>query len=334
MFLFVALALIYFKTSRFFLLPLLAAVTAVGYLVRPASIFLAAIAAALIALDFWRHRLEAGRIAKNVACAVFLCVGMAAFPFQLYLTSGIVTLGQLNGISKIMFALFLAEPQDVAAMRTEEQRADLAKFFTLKSQAIEEIEERNGLKRIGKRWKDLDLVSRYFTSVNFFGWRTFQGKICGERQKFSSPQERYSYYVDFASQILSRHKLDYARVVKASFFSAFRKNKIYVTSQLIYTVERNLLSPPPRKRTLNLIYPAIVALIIAALWKGIPAFRAPIVTLAAMHFLAVLSAAIGHAILRRYLIVTEWCVVLATALAVVSLIAAFCSRIMPGVNDA
>ncbi|GHV03044.1 hypothetical protein AGMMS50229_01010 [Campylobacterota bacterium] len=321
-----ACLLIYIKTRCFSLLPIISALAVAGFLVRPAGIFLIAVASLLIAFDLWKKR----SLLKSTILAICLIVGAAAFPIQLYMTTGIVTLGQLN-MTKLMFALFLAEPSDIDRMPTSEMKADLTRFFELKPSAINAMngstnkyansplapqafrEDWNG-------WENLPLVPRYIYSVNQFGWAVFQNTIYADRFKTRSPQETYRYYQGIADAILSAHQFELAQLRAANFLSGFSAyGYIGFGASPINTIARRLHLPA------ILIYPAIFALILIALWRGARVFALPITALVGTHLLAIAALSIGHCVMTRYSVVSEWMITLAVMLSFASLIQAYYS---------
>ncbi|MDR0747080.1 MAG: hypothetical protein LBE89_04220 [Helicobacteraceae bacterium] len=312
---FVAAMLLWLKRRYFWLLPALCLVAIAGFLIRPALIFLAPISALAVAIELWRNRRDLTRAAKSLVCGLLLCVGMLAFPFQLYLQSGEVTLGGLSGVSKLMFALFIAEPGDTALMQTDEQKAALEKFFELKPESNAESER--ALMNHSNELNHSSLALRYVSSVNLYGHALFNRQIMGDSNL--SPIDLYRFDMAVAKPIINAHFGRYLEIIAANFASAFGGSADYFTSPILRGFDKILHIPTI---VIRLIFPLCFALIAFALWRGRRDLRLPTAALALIHLLHVLGVAIGHAALSRYVLLTEWSLVLSAIMAAFSLIAA------------
>lgn len=307
---FVALFIFYSKYKKNYLLFLLCCFSIFACLIKPGMFFLPLIAGCILLYEILRFiRGKSFKKALTTFCiGVFLIFGTLFWPILLYVHSGFFVSSQLSSITKNMFAVYLLEEGDEQLFTDPKQRAFVAALIAHKPEADAEIDE---LVYKEKKRSEYSQAHIYMHSVNFYGHRYFY-KICRENgyDKLSSiDHARLSN--EISTPIIKKHFRAYLKTVGRSFISAFGIYKDLPAS-IFWRLDMGNYALPLSIGTYLFLFCAILF--------GINNLQYLLVLLTSLHIASVLFMSIGHAVLGRYLTITEWSFILALEVGMYSLI--------------
>lgn len=307
---FVAISIIYTKYKKNYLLFLLCCCAIFACLIKPGMFFLPLIAGCILFYDLLRFlRGKNFKKALSTFCiGVFLIFGTLFWPILLYAHSGVFVSSQLSSITKNMFAVYLLEPGDEHLFADAKQKAFVTALIAHKPEADAEIDKRDYKDKGRGKYSQAHI---YLHSVNYYGYRYFY-KICRENgyDKLSSiDHARLSK--EISTPIIKHHFCAYMKTVGRSFISAFGTYKDLPASVFWRLGAGDY--------ALSLSIGAYLFLFCAILF-GIKNLQDLLVLLTFLHIASVLFMSIGHAVLDRYLAITEWSFILALEVGMYSLI--------------
>jgi hypothetical protein len=255
----------------------------IGYLIRPALIFLSPIAAGMLAYKLLALRAEAGRHLKIFVISA-VCLGASVlYPLQLYRTEKIVTAGFLSYLTKISRALYVSQKNDAGDITDPAAREVFLNFHESKEECEQKLSQlRPNLDQTGMGTYRMERLDQYA----FFCYPDAV-RLAKRSPGYTPAQYRFSMTI--AEPILAKHKTEVVQLITRSFLSAFGLIKGYNPS-----------------RFGRWFYPVFVLFAGLALWKGGREYRPVIVFLPSIHVLHMLAVAYGHFIIDRYASVTEW----------------------------
>lgn len=306
--LFIAIGLFFLKTQRLLILLLLCLCAAFAILIKPGMAFLPFIAGVIVLIKFIRFMLQ-DEIRKAI-CTFFigcsLCIATLLWPILLYIEGGFFVSSQLSGISKMMFAIYLLHPEDEKIFSETEYKKIVADLVAQKPDVDRSLDKffPNGREYYSK-------INIYVNSVNQYGWRFF-GDVCRANGVDITNYRLNKLAKDIADPIIKAHFTEYLKTVGRSFLSAFGAYPDYrVSMPQRYGVGQFSLY----------ISLGCWLIILSSLFFGDKSMRWPTAFTASIHPLLVLVHSIGHAILDRYLEITEWSFLLAFFMALYALFA-------------
>lgn len=274
-----------------------------GFLVKPVLIFMPGIAGLIIFYCIIKHRKKIKYVTILFFLGCALTAATAYFPFMLYIQSGNITVGQLSGLTQMMHALFLAEPDD----------AKLVKDDTARAIFIRAMEKAEGIKT-ESYFRDKEshpLTVAYHSCANVYGYQVFPAayrdfltvKPYFLRNSFPIAQE-------IAKPILQKHRWENFKLAASSFIGAFGAYEEVSTSPLLERLNKYSTS--------RFIFPLLFMLALMALFIGREGLKLPILLFMAMHILHIAASSYGHGILIRYVKISEWSFLFAGFLALYS----------------
>lgn len=310
---FCACAVKYIASREIKYLGLMAALAVAGFLVRPGLIFLPVLACLFVLYAICQSMRSRRRLLASLAVLCFLILGTMSFPAFLYHTGGIWTVGQLSSMAKAMFALYLAEPADVDKIDHDSAKL-LAHFFEIKPEVDSMCDQyfSNGRENYSS-------VYTYLHTANAYGWVAL-----GKAMKAEFPDRvhnqilTYKTIMNMAQQVLALHKRQYYELMAGSFISGLG----LVYDDYNPTTYRGL-----SKRQLKLFYLSLSLTFILALVLLKRETVMLIMLPCCVHILDLAAMSVGHAVLNRYLTITEWLMPMSLCLALLAVGMALKSKI-------
>lgn len=306
---FVALGILYAKYRKNVFLFLLSCCAILACLVKPGMFFLALVAGCMLGYELLlsiRTRNLKNALA-SLCTGAFLTAGTLSWPFLLYLHSGLLVPSQLSATTKTMFAIYLLQEGDDELFTDPKLKALVADLILHKPEADAEIN-----KRVYRNKRNLpSKASIYVNSVNYYGWQYFFDSCKRNGYNRMSNIEYARLAKEMSAPIIRKHFGEYMKTVGRSFLSAFGA---YEDIQIGIWWRRHL-----GPKSLGLFI-ACYLFIACAFVLGVQDLQYTIVLLAVIHITSVIFTSIGHAVLGRYLGITEWSFLLALEVALWSVI--------------
>ncbi len=309
--LFVAAGLFFIQTRRLLFLSLLCLLAVFAMLVKPAMAFLPLVAGIIVMLHLVSlilHK-EKRKAICTFVIGCLLSVGTLFWPLLLYVESGFFVASQLSGVSKIMFAVHLLRPGDEDMFEDPAHRDLVAELVRQKSEVDKYLDD----KYFSEGREAYSQARIYVYSVNQYGY-VFFPDVCRQNNIIYTNHLEYNRLAkDISGPIIKAHFEEYLKTVGRSFLSGFGYYRDLDNSLLQYVYFSGLRSHA---------FPIILGtflIILLSLALGDKSLRLPIAMAAAIHPLSVLIHSIGHAVLARYVEMTEWSLLLALLLALYSL---------------
>jgi hypothetical protein len=315
--LFTALVLVFLRIQKdiFLFFACLSAVYA--FLVKPQMIFLPAIAGVIVCARFIiavHH--NAGKWLRVVFMGIFLIVGTLIWPVWLYINGGLVVTSQISGITQTMFAVYFMQPGDENLFSDSEDKKLVEALLKHKPEADRELDETQF--PLGRENYSASRI--FLFSANQYGWVYFPEIFRQTRPGVSLTYLEWARVSQAVCEpIIKAHYGEYLKTVARSFFSAFGRYHDYQASPFGYRLTRLSLRMNFSRMDYFKIFVCLYILIVTAILMGKKALRWPLVFIASIHPLAVAACAIGHAVEPRYVMITEWSLLLACILACWSL---------------
>lgn len=310
---FVALSVFYFKYRKSYLLFLLSCCAIFACLIKPGMFFLPLFALCILLYTLQNFiRMKNLKRALITSCiGIFLILGTLFWPIWLYLHGGIFVSSQLSSATKNMFAVYLLEEGDEQLFTDAKQKALVAALIAHKPEADAEIDN---LVYKDKARSEYSQSHIYLNSVNYYGHRYFY-KICRENGYDKLSRIDYARLSkEISTPIIKKHFRAYLKTVGQSFISAFG-----VYKDLPYSIFwRQGLGD----------YALVFSIggylfLFSSILFGMKNLQYLLVLLTFLHIVSVLFMSIGHAVLARYLAITEWSFILALEVGTYSLIQKF-----------
>lgn len=313
--LFVAFGILYIKDKRYIFLFLLCFCAIFSCLIKPGMFFLYLIAGCILAYELVKAAKD-----KNLKKAfMFFCIGCfltggtLIWPIILYTHSGIFAPSQISTITKAMFATYLLQEGDERLFTDPKHRTLVAELIKHKP----EIDEKVNKLFYNKDQRFHSEAYRYVKSVNFYGYRYFfimcdeygfprEGKTPAELQI-----ERARLVNDISGKIMKKHFYEYINTVGRSVLSAFG----YYQDLKLGIWRRHNLGEKSAG-----IFIFCYSFLFFTILFGVKKLRYVLILIIFIHITSVVLMSIGHAVLRRYLGITEWSFILALEVACYSVL--------------
>jgi len=311
--LFTACGLFFLKSKHLVFLFFASLFAAYAFLVKPAMIVLAVIAGLLILISFIYSYNDTPRRIKIILIGIFLCICTLIWPVNLYRTSGLLVTSQLSYMTNAMFAVYLLQPGDDMLFSDQADKEFVAELLRQKQIVDRELNETN----FPNGRSNYSKVKIYTESVNAYGWGLFNQVVRQVRPDAGNNlQELTKLAESVCRPIIRNHFNEYIKIVGRSFVSAFSLYNDFLPSPFS---NNNLMRVFQHEWHFRL-YIGMLLVILAATLIGKKSLRGSVIFIASIHPLAVLFSSIGHAVLYRYLEITEWSLLLAFMLALWSLL--------------
>ncbi len=327
--LFMAFGLLFIKSRRLIFLVLLCLCAVAAMLVKPGMAFLPLIAGIMVMVHFIQRALRKEKLkaAYTALIGCFLCVGTLLWPLMLYLSGGIVTSSQISGVTKMMFAVCLVQPGDENLFEDPKHKAIVAELIRRKPEVDKRIEEMSLPN--GREAYSEPII--YLYSVGLYGWwlspivySEFYEMKHVVYNEFCEAEDidpmRIGTGIQFnctagaiADSIIKAHFGEYLKIAGRSFLSGFGYYPDFYFHVGYPFLGVNVSHVFP-------LFCGLFAVLVLSIAVGTPEMRYPVAFVASVHPLAVLIHSIGHAVLGRYLEISEWSLLLALLLALYSLI--------------
>ena len=306
---FVALSILYSKYRKSVLLFLICGCAAFACLVKPGMFFLPLIAGCMVAyqlLVFIRSRyLKKALI--TFCIGLFLILGTLSWPILLYIHSGIFVPSQITSISNNMFAVYLLQEGDEQLFTEPKQKAFVADLIAHKPEADAEIDKMVYTER--KR-SEASKAHIYLHSVNYYGYKYFSATHKRNGYDRLSRIEYARLSKEIADPIIKKHYGEYLKTVGRSFLSAFGAYE-----DLPYSLWWRL---GLGANSLGVFIVSYIFLF-CAIFFCTKNLQYTLVLLTFIHVASVTFMSLGHAVLARYLGITEWSFILALEVGAYSL---------------
>lgn len=306
---FTAFGILYAKYRKNILLFFLSCCAIFACLLKPAMFFLALVAGCMLgyALLLSLRARNLKNALASLCIGVFLTAGTLSWPFLLFLHSGLFVPSQISATTKNMFAIYLLQEGDDELFTDPKLKALVADLIRHKPEADEEIN-----KLVYKNKRNLySKANIYVNSVNYYGHRYFFDKCKRNGYGRMSNIEYARLAKQMSDPIIHKHFGEYIETIGRSFLSAFGAYKD-IKSGIWW---RNQLGSQS-----VILFILCYLCIVCSLIFGVKYLRYPIGLLAVLHITSVIFTSIGHAVLPRYLEITEWSFVLALVVALWALL--------------
>ena len=307
---FVSLSIFYSKYRKNILLFFICICAVFACLIKPGMFFLPLIAGCIVAYEllvFIRARyLKKALI--TFCIGLFLILGTLSWPILLYIQGGIFVPSQLSSISNNMFAVYLLQEGDDHLFTDSKQKAFVADLIAHKSEADAEIDK---FVYTTRKRSEASKAHIYLNSVNVYGWRYFASKCISHGYNNTSGLEYARLSKKIANPIIKKHFDEYLKTVGRSFLSAFGAYKDLQDS-LWWRLGLGVHS-------LGVFIVGYIFLF-CAIFFGAKKLQFTLVLLTFLHVASVTFMSIGHAVLARYLGITEWSFILALEVGAYSLL--------------
>lgn len=305
---FVAFGILYAKYKQYIFLFLLCGSAIIACLIKPAMFFLSFIAGCIVLYEFISSaRARNLKMLLITSCAGLVLVsGTLLWPFLLYTHSGVFFPSQLSIITKAQQATYLLQEGDDQLFTDPRKKAFVSELIKHKPEIDAEID-----KSIYKNTRNMHSKAHiYMYSLNPYGYNYFFNIM--NQSGFKLPQiERARLVKEVTDPIIRKHFKEYSMTKIRSFLSAFGYYKdVWHSIKWRQSVGQKLFP----------VFLLCYAFLFCAIAFGAKKLRYPLLLLALIHVMAVAFTAIGHAVLMRYLEITEWSFILALEVALYSLV--------------
>ena len=316
----VSLGLFFAHSRRLIFLLALAIISAYAFLVRPAMIFAPALAGLIVLLVMvkacrLKQKLRAG---LALVIGLLLILGTAIWPWRLYSKSGLLVVSQIQASATISRALYLLQPGDEDLFTEERDRQYVVKLLEQKPEFDRKLHEKIFPKGRGNYSK----IYGFIGCLDEYYYRGFFHDLY--REMYSEELRKHNRNLLGEAELA---KIVARPIIQAHFGENLAIAGRNALSSLCFYPD--VLESPFGNKIQKLginaklipgIFFSFLLVLVVSIAAGTASLRVPILFIGAIHPLAVAVLSFGHAVVHRYLQLSEWCLLLAVFLAIVSLL--------------
>lgn len=302
----VASLLLFIKGNKLVWLFLAGLLSAYAFLVKPSFAFFPLICGIICLWQIVKKLILKKYVLaiKFVAIGIVISICTLIWPLWISFKAGFFVSSQLSAYNISAFAFYLAAPGDENMFHDEKLRDVVKGLFNIQCKIKE---EKGNFFPIAGKSKLSSFQQYYHETLNPVIWHKIPTML--SQYGYKHPWENFLEYNrtigSFAPSIIKKHWKDYLWIASSNFFGAF--------NQLLPVHYAHAWWISDHYRI------AIIFIIIALLsgWKNL---RKPILLLAVVHVLHMFFCSMALCIEDRYVSTTEWCMLLAFLLAILSLL--------------
>ncbi|MCL1890116.1 MAG: hypothetical protein FWF99_06430 [Desulfovibrionaceae bacterium] len=319
----VSLGLFFAHSRRLIFLLTLAVISAYAFLVRPAMIFAPALAGVIILLVM----VEACRLKQKMRAGLALAIGLllvmgtAIWPWRLYSKSGLFVVSQIQVSAMISRALYLLQPGDENLFAEERDRQYVVKLLERKPEFDRKLQEKIFPKGRGNYSKIYGLIG----CLDEYYYRGFFHDLY--RETYFEELRKHNRNLLGEAELA---KIVARPIIKAHLGENLAMAGRNALSSLYFYPDvrvspfgNNIHRLGINAKLVPGIFLSFLLVLAASIAAGTASLRLPVLFIGAIHILAVAVLSFGHAVVYRYLQLSEWCLLLAVFLAIVSLLNRF-----------